>query len=157
MRTKSNHKISDFCQNQMLSLLLQPLFWCQSNPRKYSCQRKVRTCAKKNQCTGVPDAAQSVRNLTAATRVAAEMQVPSLTQRSSLKNCCSCDIRPQLQLELDPWPRNFHMLWVRPFKKISAYNLVIICGILSTTPKPRGKWEVRYFPPGRGILPWNSQ
>lgn len=43
----SNHKISDFHQNQMFFLLLQLLCSYHRIPRQYSCQQKIRTCTQK--------------------------------------------------------------------------------------------------------------
>lgn len=31
--------------------------------------------------------------------------------------------RSQLQLAFNPWPKNFHMLWVQPRKKSKMYVL----------------------------------
>ena len=61
---------------------------------------------------------QWVENLTAAAWVTAEVQVQSPAQCNGLKD----PVLPQLWLGLqlwlgfNPWPRNFHMPWVRPLK-----------------------------------------
>ena len=54
--------------------------------------------------------AQWVKNLTAATWVAVEVWVQSLAQCNGLKD-------PALWFGFNPRPRNFHVLWVQPFKK----------------------------------------
>ena len=56
---------------------------------------------------------------TASTRVTAEAWVPSLAQIMGLKDVVLLQMwhRMQLQLGFNPWPGNFHMLWVRTLKK----------------------------------------
>ena len=66
--------------------------------------------------------AQWVKTLTAVVWVAAEVQVQSLLLwHSGLKDPALPQLwlrlRSQLWLELNPWPRNFHMPWVQPKKK----------------------------------------
>ena len=73
----------------------------------------------RNAYPGVPAMVQWVNNLTTAARVAAEGQVPSPARCSALKDLVLPQLgcRSQLQLRFNPWPRNIHMLWVRPWKK----------------------------------------
>ena len=61
-----------------------------------------------------------VKNLSAATRVAAEVQVPSLARCCGLKNLVLLQLwhRSKLRLGLNPWPGNFHVPWVGHEKKI---------------------------------------
>ena len=68
---------------------------------------------------GAPTVAQWVKNLTAVAWVAGEVQVPSPAWRHGLKDLALLQLQCSLQLWLrfSPWPRNFHMLWVRPLKK----------------------------------------
>ena len=61
--------------------------------------------------------AQRVRNLTAATPVAVEVQVQSPAQCRELKDLVLLRCRLQLLLRFNPWPGSFHMLWVWPSKK----------------------------------------
>ena len=49
---------------------------------------------------------QWVKNLTVAAQVAREMQVPYPAQQ--VKD----QVLLQLQLRFNPWPRNFHILWL---------------------------------------------
>ena len=48
--------------------------------------------------------------------VSMRTQVRSLASLSGLRiRCgCGCGVGQELQLRLDPWPGNFHMLWVQP-------------------------------------------
>ena len=50
--------------------------------------------------------------------------VVQVTDKSWILHYCGCDIGQQLQLLFDPWPGNFHMLWVWPQKdkKINLYQ-----------------------------------
>ena len=57
--------------------------------------------------------AQWVRNPTALAWVASEVWVRAPAQDSGLKDQAML----QLQLGFNPWPKNFHMPWVQPFKK----------------------------------------
>ena len=56
---------------------------------------------------------QWVKNLTAAAQVTAEAKVRSLARCSGLKDLTLL----QLQLGFNPWPGNFHMLWVWPLRQ----------------------------------------
>ena len=77
----------------------------------FSCLKQKQTQNKTNKNkTDVPAVAQWVRNPTAVTWVIAEVWVPSLALLSRLKD----PALPQLQLRFDPWPRDFHMLWLQP-------------------------------------------
>ena len=60
--------------------------------------------------------AQFVKNLNAAAWVAVELHVQSLAQHSGLNYLVSLQLqfRSQLWLGFNPWPRNIHMLWMRP-------------------------------------------
>ena len=53
--------------------------------------------------------AQQVKNPTAAARVAAEVQVGSLTWCSGLEDPALLWCRLQLRFGFEPWPGNFHM------------------------------------------------
>ena len=57
--------------------------------------------------------AQWVKKLTAAAQVSAKVQAGPLAWYRELKDLVS----QQLWLRFEPWPRNFHTLWVQPFKK----------------------------------------
>ena len=35
---------------------------------------------------------------------------------AQIQHCCGCGVGQQLQLLFDPWPGNFHMMWVQPWK-----------------------------------------
>ena len=63
--------------------------------------------------------AQWVKNLIAAAQVAVEGQVRYLAPCSGLKDLVLLQLwcRLQLWLGFGPWPGNFCMQWVRPFKK----------------------------------------
>ena len=63
--------------------------------------------------TGVPAVAQWVEKLTAGAWVAVEAWVLSLAWRSGLEY----PVLPQLRFGFNPWPGNFHVLQVQPFKK----------------------------------------
>ena len=66
-------------------------------------------------CPRVPPVAQWVNSLTAEAWVSLELQVQSLAQwHSGLQDLALLQLwgRSQLWLRLDPWLRNFHMLWV---------------------------------------------
>ena len=56
---------------------------------------------------------QWVRNPTAAAWVAAEVWVLSPAQHNGLQDL----VVLQLWLRFSPWPGNFQMLWVWPFRK----------------------------------------
>ena len=60
-----------------------------------------------------------VKNRTAAAHVTEEVRVQSPAWCSGLKDLALLQLQHRLQLGLgfSPWSRNFHMLWVRPFKK----------------------------------------
>ena len=58
-----------------------------------------------------------VKNATALALVSAKVWVPSLAQYSGLKE----PVLLQVWLRFNPWPRNFHMPWVQPFKKIIKF------------------------------------
>ena len=68
---------------------------------------------------GIPTVAQWVENPTAVAWVATEVQVQSPAHCSGLKDLALTQLwhRWQLWLRCNPWPGNFHMLWVRPLKK----------------------------------------
>ena len=53
---------------------------------------------------------QWVKNLSTRAWVDAEAWVQSLARLSGLKDLALL----QLWLRFNPWPRNFHILWVRP-------------------------------------------
>ena len=57
-----------------------------------------------------------IKNLTAAARVAMEVQVQSLAQRSEFRDSPLLyrQCRLQLWLRFCPWPGNFHMPWLCP-------------------------------------------
>ena len=63
--------------------------------------------------------AQWVKNLTADTRVNAEAWVRFPAQHGGLKDLALplLQCRLQLWLGFNPWPGNFHMLWVWLLKK----------------------------------------
>ena len=42
--------------------------------------------------------------------------IPGLAQRVRIQRCCGCGIGRRLQLRLDPWPGNLHVLWEWPKK-----------------------------------------
>ena len=62
--------------------------------------------------------AQWVKNPTAAARVATEAQDPPPAWCSGLKDqgLPQLRLRSQVWLGSNPWPGNFHRLWVRPLK-----------------------------------------
>ena len=57
--------------------------------------------------------AQWVKNPTAVAWIAAEVQIQPPAQHSGLKD----KVLLHLWIGVNPWPGNFHMLWVQPFKK----------------------------------------
>ena len=63
---------------------------------------------------------QWIKNPTIVAGVAVEAWIQSPAQRSGLKDLALPQLqhRSQLQLRISPQPGSFHMLWVRPFKKI---------------------------------------
>ena len=58
--------------------------------------------------------AQWVKNPTAASQAAVEMQVPLPAQHNELKDLVLLQLWSQLGLGFDPWPGNFHMLRMWP-------------------------------------------
>ena len=58
---------------------------------------------------------QQVKKTTAEAWVAVEARIRSLPRRSGLKDTVLLQLWHRLQLwfRFSPWPRNFHMLWVR--------------------------------------------
>ena len=40
--------------------------------------------------------------------------VAQVTNATQIWCCCGCGVGQQLQLRFDPYPGNFHMLWVWP-------------------------------------------
>ena len=62
---------------------------------------------------------QWAKNPNVAALITAEVPFQPLAQYSGLKDRALPRLwcRLQLQLRFNPWPRNFHMLWVWPLKK----------------------------------------
>ena len=54
----------------------------------------------------------------AADLVSVVVQVPSPAWHSGLKDLALLQLqhKSKLQLVFNPWPRNFHILWVQPLK-----------------------------------------
>ena len=63
--------------------------------------------------------AQWIKNLTVVAQVTAQVQVLSPALCSELRDLGLLQVqhRSQLQLGLNLWPENFHMVWMWPFKK----------------------------------------
>ena len=72
--------------------------------------------------------AQWVKYLTAVVLVVVGAQVQSPAWYRGLKDLALPQLchRLQLQLRFNPWPGNFHMMWVQPQKK-KKKNLFEIC------------------------------
>ena len=68
---------------------------------------------------GGPTVAQWIKNLTAVAQVTAEAQVQSPAWHSEFKD----PALPQLQLEFNLWPGNFHMPWAGLKKKSERENI----------------------------------
>ena len=68
----------------------------------------------KDKDVGVSAVAQCLKNLTVSAQVAAEVRVGYPAQRNGLKDLALARpwYRLQLQLTFNPWPGNFHMIWV---------------------------------------------
>ena len=86
--------------------------------RRHRPREEVAVCTLRSEASeetnpGVPAVAQWIKNLTAAAQVAVETRVQSLAQHSGLKYPAML----QLQLRLNPWPRNFHKPWGWALKK----------------------------------------
>ena len=69
---------------------------------------------------GVPAVGQWVKNLTAGALVTAEAWVPSPALCSGWKDLALPQLqhRSQLWAGFNPWPRNFHIWWMWPKKKL---------------------------------------
>ena len=65
---------------------------------------------------GVPTVVEWVKNPTSVAWISAEPWVLSLAWHSGLKNLALLQLLHRLQLQhgLNPWPKDFYMLWVLP-------------------------------------------
>ena len=90
-------------------------------PREKRLSKKKK---RERERAGVPTVAQWVKNSTAAAWVAVEVWVQSPAWHSGLKDPVLWQLWlwSQVWLKFNPWPGNFHMLWVWPEKKQKQKN-----------------------------------
>ena len=93
-------------------------------------EQEFNVCMCVKLCVGSPHHGSAERNLTSShedtglipglTHGVKDLALPGavvqVTDTAWIPRCCSCGVGQQLQLRLDPQPRNLHMLWVQPQK-----------------------------------------